>query len=84
MIELTNVKMRYRTGVNALNNVNLKIEAGEFVYIIGPTGCGKTTLIKLLDGELIPTSGTVKVATIDVGNLPKRRVPLRTYGENHW
>ena len=76
MIELTNVKMRYRTGVNALNNVNLKIEAGEFVYIIGPTGCGKTTLIKLLDGELIPTSGTVKVATIDVGQLPKRRVPL--------
>ena len=76
MIELTNVKMRYRTGVNALNNVNLKIEAGEFVYIIGPTGCGKTTLIKLLDGELVPTSGTVKVATIDVGKLKKRAVPL--------
>lgn len=80
MIELTNVKMRYRTGVNALNDVSFKIEAGEFVYIIGPTGCGKSTIIKLLNGELIPTSGTVSVAHINVGKLKNRKIP--TYRRN--
>ena len=59
MIELTNVSKKYKNGVNALYDVNLKINAGEFVYIIGATGSGKSTLIKLLDGEEIPTKGTV-------------------------
>lgn len=76
MIELNNVKLKYKNGVNALQGVNLSIEEGEFVYIIGPTGCGKSSLIKLLDGELVPTSGTVKVAKIDVGRLKRRQVPI--------
>lgn len=76
MIKLTNVKMKYKTGVNALIDINLSIKTGEFVYIIGPTGCGKSTLIKLLDGELVPTSGTVEVAHINVGKLKNRKVPL--------
>lgn len=76
MIELKNVKMKYRTGVNALNGVSLTINSGEFVYIIGPTGCGKSTLIKLLNGELVPTSGTVTVAHVNVGKLRNRKVPI--------
>ena len=49
---------------------------GEFVYIIGPTGSGKSTLIKLLDGEEIPTKGKVEVTGINVGKLKHSKVPL--------
>ncbi|MCI5774501.1 MAG: cell division ATP-binding protein FtsE [Erysipelotrichaceae bacterium] len=76
MIELTNVSKTYKNGVNALYNINLTINQGEFVYIIGPTGSGKSTLIKLLDGEEIPTSGTVNVVGINVGKLRHSKVPL--------
>ncbi len=76
MIELTNVSKTYKNGVNALYNVNLTINQGEFVYIIGPTGSGKSTLIKLLDGEEIPSSGTVNVVGINVGKLRHSKVPL--------
>ena len=54
MILLENVSKSYKNGVNALKNISLSINEGEFVYIIGPTGSGKSTLIKLLDGEEIP------------------------------
>ncbi|MBD4338916.1 ATP-binding cassette domain-containing protein, partial [Xanthomonas citri pv. citri] len=50
MIRLENVSKSYNNGVHALRDINLTIEDGEFVYIIGPTGSGKSTLIKLLDG----------------------------------
>ena len=75
LIYLENVSKCYKNGVNALDNINLQINDGEFVYIIGPTGSGKSTLIKLLDGEEIPTAGTVSVEGIDVGKLKHRRVP---------
>lgn len=51
MIKLTNVTKIYKTGVRALNDVNLTIEPGEFVYVIGTTGAGKSTFIKLLYRE---------------------------------
>ena len=54
MILLKKVSKSYRNGVHALRDINLEIDEGEFVYIIGPTGCGKSTLIKLLDGEELP------------------------------
>lgn len=76
MIECVDVYKRYKSGTNALYDINLDIDQGEFVYIIGPTGAGKSTLIKLLDGEEKPTKGTVKVAGIDVGNLKRRQIPL--------
>ncbi len=49
MLELKHIAKTYKNGVNALYNINLKIDQGEFVYIIGPTGSGKSTLIKLLE-----------------------------------
>ena len=76
MIECTHVYKRYKNGVNALYDINLKVDQGEFVYIIGPTGSGKSTFIKLLDGEEIPTKGTVKVVGIDVGRLRHSQVPV--------
>ena len=76
MLDLKHVSKTYKNGVNALYDVNLKIDQGEFVYIIGPTGPGKSTLIKLLDGEEIPTKGKVEVTGINVGKLKHSKVPL--------
>jgi len=76
MIECTHVYKRYKNGTNALYDINVSVDQGEFVYIIGPTGSGKSTLIKLLDGEEVATKGTVKVVGIDVGALRHRQVPI--------
>lgn len=76
MILLENVSKAYRNGVLALNNINLQIDDGEFVYIIGPTGSGKSTLIKILDGEEIPDEGSVHVEGTDVGRLRHSKVPI--------
>lgn len=75
MISLSNIGKKYKNGVNALNKIDLEVADGEFIYVIGPTGCGKSTLIKLIDGEEIPTSGVVTVNGINVGKLPHRKVP---------
>lgn len=76
MILLKNVSKSYKNGVHALRDINLEIDEGEFVYIIGPTGCGKSTLIKILDGEELPDTGEVYVANTNVGKLRHSRVPL--------
>ena len=76
MIEFKNVSKTYKNGTHALQNVNLKVEDGEFVYIMGPTGSGKSTLIKLLDGEEVPSSGSVIVNGVNVGRLRKSKVYL--------
>lgn len=61
MIKLTNVTKIYKTGVRALNDVNLTIEPGEFVYVIGTTGAGKSTFIKLLYREEKPTLSLIHI-----------------------
>lgn len=76
VIYMENVSKSYKNGVNALKNISLSIDEGEFVYIIGPTGSGKSTLIKLLDGEEIPDEGTVEVAGCNVGRLKHKQVPI--------
>lgn len=75
MIHLENVSKIYNNGVHALKDVNIHIEPGEFVYVIGPTGSGKSTFIKLLDGEEIPDTGNVVVAGTNVGKLKHKKVP---------
>lgn len=76
MIELTDVKKEYSKGVAALNGINLKIEQGEFVFIVGDSGSGKSTLIKLIMKELEPTSGTIVVNGQDLGKLKHRKIPM--------
>ena len=75
MIKLQGVTKKYKTGVHALNKMDLSIEPGEFVYIIGPTGAGKSTFIKLLYREEKATSGNVIVDGVDVSSIKNRHVP---------
>ena len=76
MIQCTHVYKRYKNGTNALYDINLSVDQGEFVYVIGPTGSGKSTLIKLMDAEEMCTKGNVKVVGFDVGGLSKRQIPM--------
>ena len=74
LIRLRNVKKRYKNGVTAIYDMNLSIKKGEFVFIIGSTGCGKSTLIKMLYREEKPTSGEILVGGLNVGKLRNSKV----------
>lgn len=79
MVELKNVDVHYkdggRDGVDALNEVNLRINDGEFVFIVGSSGAGKSTLLKLLMREIAPTSGRVFVNGYNLSKLKGRKIP---------
>lgn len=75
MIEFSNVKKVYPNGTHALDGVDLKIEDGEFVFIVGESGAGKSTLTKLLLHEEKITSGKLKVDEFDLTKLPSHKVP---------
>ena len=75
MINLEHVSKSYAAGIPALNDVNITIEDGEFVFIVGDSGSGKSTLIKLLLKELNPTEGTITVNGHKVNKLKRRHIP---------
>ena len=74
LIRIKNVKKTYKTGTTAIYDMDLNIAKGEFVFIIGSTGCGKSTLIKMLYREEKPTSGKILVGGLDVGKIRNRKV----------
>lgn len=74
LIEIKKAKKRYKTGVTAVYDADLDISKGEFVFIIGATGCGKSTLIKMMYREEKPTSGDIIVGGINVGKLRNSKV----------
>ena len=76
MIELKDVKKEYSKGVAALNGINLKVEQGEFVFIVGDSGSGKSTLIKLIMKELDPTSGSIVVNGQNLNKMRHRKIPM--------
>ncbi len=75
IIEMNDVTKVYPGGHMALDRVSLAIGRGEFVFLVGPTGCGKSTLIKMLIRELSVTEGSVKIAGRDIGALPEKKIP---------
>lgn len=76
MIQLFHVLKEYDKGVPILNDVNLTIEKGEFVFLTGPSGAGKTTILRLLTCELAPTSGQILVMDRHITQLKPRQIPL--------
>ena len=74
MIELRNVTKEYTKGNAALNGVSVKIEQGEFVFVVGDSGSGKSTLIKLIMKELNPTEGTIIVNGQNLNRMRHRGI----------
>ncbi len=74
MIKFVNVSKVYRNGAVALENVNLEIETGEFITIIGPSGAGKTTLTKMILAEEEPSEGSVLFENIDINTLNRSEI----------
>ena len=75
MIELINVTKEYDNGTLALDGVNLKIENGEFVFLVGSSGAGKTTITKLLMREENVTSGSIYLYGEDITKITQKEIP---------
>jgi len=75
VIELHNVSVGFN-GANVLEGVNFSLDVGEFCYVIGKTGAGKSSFLKLLYRDLLPTQGVVQVANYNVSELKDKKVPF--------
>ena len=82
MIEFTNVVKAYHTGNKALKGISMHINDGEFVFLVGPSCSGKSTIIKLITGEIQPTEGNVLVNQFHLESIRSREIPYlrRTVG----
>jgi cell division transport system ATP-binding protein len=75
MIEFVNVSKVYNNGTEALHNVDLKVPKGEFVFIVGSSGAGKSTFLKLITCEERPSSGRILLDGTDISRLRKGKIP---------
>ncbi|CAH0231368.1 cell division ATP-binding protein FtsE [Priestia megaterium] len=76
MIEMQNVYKTYPNGVKAINGISIKINQGEFAYIVGPSGAGKSTFIKMMYREEKPSSGNIIVNGANVAKIKDSKVPI--------
>ena len=76
MIKFKDISLVFEGGSVALSNITTNIDDGEFVYLIGPSGSGKSSFLKIIYKELVPTNGEIEVTGIDLNNLVNWRVPL--------
>ena len=79
---MNDVTAVYDNGIRAVNKASLRVDEGEFVFLVGASGSGKTTIIKLLTAEVRPTEGKILVNNYNIGEMKKSRIPYlrRTLG----
>lgn len=75
MIEFRNVVKAYSSNIVAVDNINFRIEKGDFAFLIGSSGSGKSTIIKLMLKELDPTSGEIYIDGQNITKLKRKRIP---------
>src|SRR5215208_2079562 len=75
VVEFSDVTKIYDGGSVAVQSASMRIERGEFVFLVGPTGCGKSTCIRLLLKEIEPSKGEILIAGRELGEMPRSRVP---------
>lgn len=75
MVEFDHAGKTYEDGTVALDDVSFKIARGDFVFLVGPTGCGKSTCVRMLLKELEPTEGRIAIAGRSLNDLPREKVP---------
>lgn len=76
MIQLHNVSLAYQADASALNNINLKIGKGEFIFLTGHSGAGKTSLLRLLYGALTPNRGQVLIDGQNISRMSAAQIPM--------
>lgn len=75
MIKFQKVSKKFGTGT-VLSDINLHIDKSEFVFLVGPTGSGKTTIFRLITREILPTQGNISISDWDIIRLPKEKIPI--------
>src|SRR3989338_10184684 len=76
MIELHNVTKLYHPDIYALKDINIQIDAGEFVFLVGQSGTGKSTMLRMLNAEARPSKGRIIIGGWDITNISSTQVPL--------